>query len=110
MTGGSARSEGRARSRGGAQGGSGSHHGPGYRAVGIASQSAVTPGSVCSGSPRLAQCRSGTDRGRHPRKVDSSNGGHLIGARSVQKLVKHLRVELLEQEIALIARSHNSVA
>ncbi|WP_181164663.1 integrase catalytic domain-containing protein [Amaricoccus solimangrovi] len=43
-------------------------------------------------------------------RLTHRNGGHLVGPRSVQKLVRLLRVELLEQEIALIARSLNSAA
>jgi hypothetical protein len=41
-------------------------------------------------------------------RLTHRNGGHLVGPRSVQKLVRHL--ELLEQEIALIAQALNSAA
>jgi hypothetical protein len=43
-------------------------------------------------------------------RLTHRNGGHLVGSRSVQKLVKHLRVELLEREITLIAQAIDSAA
>lgn len=43
-------------------------------------------------------------------RLTHRNDGDLVGRRSVHKRVKHLRAELLEQEIALIARALSSAA